>query len=42
MTMDGLISRQAAIDEVKQAYENEEMLDGYVYRMVELWKKDRI
>lgn len=31
-----LISRQAAIEEVRQAYENDEMLDGYEYRLLEL------
>lgn len=30
------IDRQAAIDEVRKAYENDEMLDGYEYRLGEL------
>ena len=30
------ISRQAAIDAVKEAYENDEMFDGYEYRLQEL------
>ena len=33
---DDLISRQAAIDAVKEAYENDEMFDGYEYRLQEL------
>lgn len=34
--MDDPISRQAAIAEVKEAYENDEMFDGYEYRLQEL------
>ena len=34
--MSDLISRQAAIAEVKEAYENDEMFDGYEYRLQEL------
>ena len=34
--MNDLISRQAAIDAVKEAYENDEMFDGYEYRLQEL------
>ena len=34
--MSDLISRQAAIDAVKEAYENDEMFDGYEYRLQEL------
>ena len=34
--MDDLISRQAAIDAVRQAYENDEMFDGYEWRLNEL------
>ena len=34
--MDDLISRQAAIAEVKEAYKNDEMFDGYEYRLQEL------
>ena len=34
--MRDLISRQAAIDAVKEAYENDEMFDGYEYRLQEL------
>ena len=34
--MDDLISRQATIAEVKEAYENDETLDGYEYRLQEL------
>ena len=34
--IDDLISRRAAIAEVKEAYENDEMLDGYEYRLQEL------
>ena len=34
--MDDIISRQAAIDAVKEAYENDEMFDGYEYRLQEL------
>ena len=34
--MSDLIDRQAAIDAVKEAYENDEMFDGYEYRLQEL------
>ena len=34
--MNDTISRQAAIDAVKEAYENDEMFDGYEYRLQEL------
>ena len=34
--IDDTISRQAAIDAVKEAYENDEMFDGYEYRLQEL------
>lgn len=34
--MSNLISRQAAIAEVKEAYENDETFDGYEYRLQEL------
>ena len=34
--MSDLISRQAAIEAVKEAYENDEMFDGYEYRLQEL------
>ena len=34
--MSDLIDRQEAIDAVKEAYENDEMFDGYEYRLQEL------
>lgn len=34
--MDDLISLKAAIEAVREAYENEETLDGYEYRLNEL------
>ena len=34
--MNDLISRQAALKEVREAYENDEMFDGYEYRLEEL------
>ena len=46
--MGELISRQQAIDAIKEAYENDEMFDGYEHRIQELpsiqpdpdhWKK---
>lgn len=34
--MGDLIDRQAALKEVREAYENDEMFDGYEYRLNEL------
>ena len=34
--MGELISRQQAMDAIKEAYENDEMFDGYEYRIQEL------
>lgn len=34
--MDELISRQQAMDAIKEAYENDEMFDGYEHRIQEL------
>lgn len=34
--MNDLISLEAALDAVREAYENEETLDGYEYRLNEL------
>ena len=34
--MNDLISRRAALKEVREAYENDEMFDGYEYRLEEL------
>ena len=34
--MEELISRQQAMDAIKEAYENDEMFDGYEYRIQEL------
>lgn len=34
--MEELISRQQAMDAIKEAYENYEMFDGYEYRIQEL------